>query len=79
MVDETTDISVAKDLAIIILLLQWEAAQSDCLLEIVSKLSTTGELICDKENIGLVLFRFEEIRSIWMWWWCQYVYNGRAA
>lgn len=45
MVDETTDISVAKDLAIIRYFREKQCNVTDCLLEIVSMSSTTGELI----------------------------------
>ena len=46
MVDETTDISVAKDLKIIIRYFSEKQRKvTDCLREIVSMSSATGELI----------------------------------
>ena len=46
MVDETTDISVSKDLAIIIRYFSEKQRKvTDCLLEVVSMSSATGELI----------------------------------
>ena len=75
MADKTTDILVSKDLAINIRYFSEKQRKvPDCLLEIVSMSSATGDFNTIKKT--LVLFRFEKMHRIWMLW-CQC--NGRAA
>ena len=77
MTDKRTDILVSKDLAINIRYFSEKQRKvPDCLLEIVSMSSATGDFNAIKKNIGVVLFRFEKMHRIWMLW-CQC--NGREA